>query len=155
MQIESIEIRNHRLFHLAELKDLPHLTIVVGANGSNKSTRFDVFSFLKEALAQSAAMAVAERGGFRKLVSLCEKRPIRIMTKLRESGGMLATCQLEIGENAGRPTGVRKVLKFRRRQYGQSWHFLDFSWGKGTADTNEAAYGQGGVETERKEYVFG
>ena len=138
MQIESIEIRNYRLFRLAELKDLPRLTIVVGANGSGKSTLFDVFSFLKEALAQNVASAVARRGGLRELVSRGEKGPIGIMVKFRESGGRLATYQLEIGEDAGRPVVVREVLKFRRGQYGQPWHFVDFSKGKGTAITNEA-----------------
>jgi predicted ATPase len=154
MQIESIEIRNYRLFRLAELKDLPRLTIVVGANGSGKSTLFDVFSFLKESLAQNVASAVARRGGFRELVSRGEKGPIAIIVKFRESGGRLATYQLEIGEDAGRPVVVREVLKFRRGQYGQPWHFVDFSRGKGTAITNEAAYGQEGVEAERKEYVL-
>jgi predicted ATPase len=154
MQIESIEIRNYSLFRLAELKDLPRLTIVVGANGSGKSTLFDVFSFLKEALTQNVAVAVARRGGFRELVSRGEKGPIGIMVKFRESGGRLATYQLEIGEDAGRPVVVREVLKFRRGQYGQPWHFVDFSRGKGTAITNEAAYGQEGVEAERKEYVL-
>lgn len=154
MQIESIEIRNYRLFRLSELKDLPRLAIVVGANGSGKSTLFDVFSFLKEALAQNVASAVARRGGFRELVSRGEKGPIGIMVKFRESGGRLATYQLEIGEDAGRPVVVREVLKFRRGQYGQPWHFVDFSRGKGTAITNEAAYGQEGVEADRKEYVL-
>ena len=154
MQIESIEIRNYRLFRLAELKDLPRLTIVVGANGSGKSTLFDVFSFLKEALAQNVASAVARRGGLRELVSRGEKGPIGIMVKFRESGGRLATYQLEIGEDAGRPVVVREVLKFRRGQYGQPWHFVDFSKGKGTAITNESAYGQKGVEADRKEYVL-
>ncbi|MEI6451330.1 MAG: AAA family ATPase, partial [Actinomycetes bacterium] len=50
MQIESIEIRNYRLFRNATLADLPRLAVVVGANGSGKSTLFDVFSFLKESL---------------------------------------------------------------------------------------------------------
>ena len=63
MQIESIEIRNYRLFRNATLSDLPRLAIVVGANGSGKSTLFDVFSFLKEALTQNVAQAVARRGG--------------------------------------------------------------------------------------------
>lgn len=154
MQIESIEIRNYRLFRLAELKDLPRLTIVVGQNGSGKSTLFDVFSFLKEALAQNVASAVARRGGFRELVSRDETGPIGITVKFRESGGRLATYQLEIGEDAGRPVVVREVLKFRRGQYGLPWHFVDFSKGKGTAITNEAAYGQEGVQAERKEYVL-
>lgn len=154
MQIESIEIRNYRLFRLAELRDLPRLTIVVGANGSGKSTLFDVFSFLKESLAQNVVVAVARRGGFRELVSRGEEGPIGIIVKFRESGGRLATYQLEIGEDAGRPVVAREVLKFRRGQYGQPWHFVDFSRGKGTAITNEGAYGQEGVEAERKEYVL-
>ena len=154
MQIESIEIHNYRLFRLAELKDLPRLTIVVGANGSGKSTLFDVFSFLKDALAQNVAVAVARRGGFRELVSRGEKGPIRIIVKFRESGGRLATYQLEIGENGGRPVVEREILKFRRGQYGQPWHFVDFSRGGGTAITNEAAYGQEGVKAERKEHAL-
>jgi predicted ATPase len=149
-----MEIRNYRLFRLAELKDLPRLCIVVGANGSGKSTLFDVFSFLKDALAQNVVSAVTRRGGFRELVSRGETGPIGIMVKFRESGGRLATYQLEIGEDAGRPVVVREILKFRRGQYGQPWHFVDFSRGKGSAITNEAAYGQEGVEAERKEYVL-
>lgn len=154
MQIENIEIRNYRLFRLAELKNLPHLTIVVGANGSGKSTLFDVFSFLKDALAQNVGVAVARRGGFRELVSRGEKGPIGITVKFRESGGRLATYQLDIGEDGGRPVVDREILKFRRGQRGQPWHFVDFSRGKGTAITNESVYGQEGVEAERKEYAL-
>ncbi len=154
MQIESLEIQNYRLFRSAELKDLPRLSVVVGANGSGKSTLFDVFSFLKDALVQNVASAVARRGGFRELVSRGETGPIGITVKFRESGGRLATYQLEIAEEAGRPVVDREILKFRRGRYGQPWHFVDFSRGKGTAITNEAAYGQEGVEAERKEHVL-
>ena len=154
MQIEALEIRNYRLFRDTKLTDLPRLTIVVGANGSGKSTLFDVFSFLKEALTQNVASAVSRRGGFRELVSRGETGPISIAVKFRESGGRLATYQLEIAEDAGRPVVHREVLKFRRGQYGQPWHFVDFSRGRGTAITNEAAYGQEGVEADRKEHVL-
>lgn len=154
MQIESIEIRNYRLFKSAELKDLPRLTTVVGANGSGKSTLFDVFSFLKDALTQNVGVAVARRGGFRELVSRGEKGPIGITVKFRESGGRLATYQLDVGEEGLRPVVDREILKFRRGQRGQPWHFVDFSRGKGTAITNESVYGQEGVEAERKEYAL-
>lgn len=154
MQIESIEIRNYRLFRNAELKNLPRLCIVVGANGSGKSTLFDVFSFLKDALTQNVSAAVARRGGFRELVSRGESGPIGITVKFRETGGKLATYQLEIADDGGKPVVHREVLKFRRGQYGQPWHFVDFSRGRGTAITNEAAYGQAGVEQERKEHVL-
>jgi len=154
MQIESIEIRNYRLFRDAKLEDLPRMAVVVGANGSGKSTLFDAFSFLKEALTQNAAQAVARRGGFHELVSRGEKGPIGITVKFRESGGRLATYQLDIANEAGRTVVEREILKFRRGQYGQPWHFVDFSRGRGTAITNEAAYGQEGVVVERKEHVL-
>ena len=154
MQIESIEIRNYRLFRHAVLGDLPLLSVVVGANGTGKSTLFDVFSFLKEALTQNVASAVARRGGYRELVSRGESGPIEILVKFRESGGRLATYQLEVVEDGGRPVVHREVLKFRRGQSGQPWHFVDFSRGRGNAITNEAAYGQAGVEARRKEYVL-
>lgn len=154
MQIESIAIRNYRLFRLAELKDLPRLAIIVGANGSGKSTLFDVFGFLKDALAQNVLVAVARRGGFRELVSRGEKGPIGITVKFRESGGRLATYRLDIGEDGGRPVVDREILKFRRGQHGQPWHFVDFSRGKGSAITNESAYGQAGAKAERREYVL-
>ncbi|MEO7733431.1 MAG: AAA family ATPase [Kofleriaceae bacterium] len=154
MQIESIEIRNYRLFRATELRDLPRLAIVVGANGSGKSTLFDVFSFLKDALTQNVQTAVARRGGFRELVSRGETGPIAIVVKFRESGGKLATYQLEIAEHEGRPVVHREVLKFRRGQYGQPWHFVDFSRGRGSAITNESAYGQEGVKEVRNEHVL-
>jgi predicted ATPase len=131
MQINSIEIKNFRLFRHAELKDMPRLAVVVGANGSGKSTLFDVFSFLKDALAQNVAVAVARRGGFRELVSRGETGPISITVKFRESGGRLATYQLDIGEESGRPLVDREVLKFRRGQHGQPWHFVISPEGKG------------------------
>ena len=154
MQIESLEIGNYRLFRDAKFTDLPRFTVVVGANGSGKTTLFDVFTFLKEALTHNVASAVARRGGFRELVSRGVTGPISITVKFRESGGRLATYQLEIEEDAGRPVVHREILKFRRGQYGQPWHFVDFSRGRGVAITNEAAYGQEGVEAERKEHIL-
>jgi predicted ATPase len=154
MQIEAIEIHNYRLFRSAILTDLPRLTVVVGANGSGKSTLFDVFSFLKEALTQNVAQAVARRGGFGELVSRGEAGPVGITVKFRESGGRLATYQLDIANEQGRTVVEREVLKFRRGQYGKPWHFVDFSRGRGTAITNEAAYGQEGAVEERKEHVL-
>lgn len=154
MQIETLEIQNYRLFRNAKLEDLPRLAVVVGANGSGKSTLFDVFSFLKEALTQNVAQAVARRGGFGELVSRGESGPIGITVKFRESGGRLATYQLEIATDGGRPVVHREVLKFRRGQYGKPWHFVDFSRGRGTAITNESMYGQEGIEAQRDERVL-
>ncbi len=154
MQIETLEIKNYRLFRDAVFNNLPRMTVVVGANGSGKSTLFDVFSFLKESLTQNVAQAMARRGGFKELVSRGEQGPIGITIKFRESSGRLATYQLEVASDEGRPVVHREVLKFRRGQYGQPWHFVDFSRGHGTAITNESAYGQEGAVEERKDHVL-
>ena len=154
MQIESIEIRNYGLFRNATFSDLPRLAVVVGANGSGKSALFDVFSFLKESLTQNVAQAVARRGGFGELVSRGETGPIGITVKFRDSGGRLATYQLDIANEQGRPIVEREVLEFRRGQYGTPWRLVDFSRGQGSAITNEAAYGEEGVVEERAQHVL-
>ena len=152
--IEAIEIKNYRLFRDTKLTNLPRLVVVVGANGSGKSTLFDVFSFLKESLTQNVATAVARRGGLRDLRSRDQKGPISFLVKFRESSGRLATYQLEITDDAGRPVVHREILKFRRGSYGKPWHFVDFSRGKGSAITNESIYGEEGAREERKEYIL-
>jgi len=59
MRIELIEIKNYRSFRHAVFEDLPPMIVVVGANGTGKSTLLDVFSFFKDALTQNVAMAIA------------------------------------------------------------------------------------------------
>ena len=154
MQIESIEIKNYRLFKNVTLTDLPRMVVVVGANGSGKSTLFDVFTFLKDALTQNVSAAVARRGGFRELVSRNSRGPIEIIIKLRESEGPLVTYQVAINEESGRVVVEREVLRYRRGQRGQPWRFVDFHKGEGTAITNEYAYGQEGATVERLDYML-
>ena len=152
MQIESLNIKNYRCFRDIELNNLTRMTIVVGANGSGKSSLFDVFTFLKDALTQNVATAVARRGGYRELLSRGQTGPIEIVVKFRESGGRLATYRLIVNQESGRAVVEREVLSYRRGQYGKPWHFVDFSRGEGMAITNESVYGMEGVVEQRAEY---
>ena len=153
MRIEQIEIKNYRVFRDVRLTKLPPMTVVIGANGTGKSTLFDVFSFLKDALAGNAASAVARRGGFRELVSRGRRGPIGITIKFRESSGRLASYILEIGTDGRRAVVEREVLRYRRGQgSGRPWHFVDFSRGRGTVITNESIYGEAGAVEQREEF---
>ena len=154
MRIEQIGIRNYRVFRDVKLARLPPMAVVIGANGTGKSTLFDVFSFLKDALTYDVASAVMRRGGFAEVVSRDQNGPIAITVKFRESGGRLATYILRVGFECGRTFVDREVLRYRRRgqKNGRSWHFVDFSRGIGTAITNESAYGEEGAEAERAKY---
>lgn len=154
MRIESLEVRNYRLFKEIRLTDLPRLAIVVGANGSGKSTLFDVFSFLKDSLTRNVTTALSRRGGFNELVSRGSSGPISITVQFREAGGRLATYVLEIGLHQGRPVVEREILRYRRGSHGQPWHFVDFSQGQGSAITNESAEDEVGLEAQRSFHVL-
>ena len=142
MRLESISIKNYRCFRGVELNNLPQMTIVVGANGSGKSTLLDVFAFLKDALAQNVAAAVARRGGFRELASREQTGPIEIELKLRPTkDSPLATYTLRIAEDGGNAVVERELLRYRSGPYGQPWHFVDFRRGQGRVAANESEYG--------------
>ena len=153
MPIEQIAVKNYRVLQDVKIAKLPRLAVMIGANGTGKSTLFDVFSFLKDALASNVSTAAVKRGGFKELVSRGQEGPVGITVKFRESSGRLATYLLEIGTSAGRSVVQHEVLRYTRRSgSGRPWHFVDFREGSGTAITNESMYGEPGVEEERGEY---
>ena len=70
MKIESIRIKNFRVFHNVTIKNLPNLCVFIGANGTGKTTLFDVFGFLNDALIHNVRSALAKRGGFKEIETL-------------------------------------------------------------------------------------
>jgi len=154
MKIEEISIKNYRVFRDAHLRDIPDLCVLVGANGTGKSTLFDVFSFLKDSLNLNVSKALLKRGGFNEVVTRGAAGPIEIEVKFRETGGRLATYLLQIGTERGKGVVEREILKFRRGQRGQPWHFLDFAKGRGSAITNEEDYGQEHATAQREEQTL-
>jgi predicted ATPase len=144
MKIEAIRLKNFRAFSNIDLKDIPDFCVLVGANGTGKSTLFSVFSFLREAMTSNVTTALGKLGGSRGIGEVRTRNtdgPIEIELKMRADLGRanktLITYSLEIGEDHGRPVVLRELLKYRRGSHGQPWAFLDFSRGEGQAVTNE------------------
>ncbi|MCC7312962.1 MAG: AAA family ATPase [Sulfuritalea sp.] len=144
MQIESIRLKNFRTFKDITLRDIPRFCVLVGANGTGKSTLFSVFGFLRDAMTTNLTAALGKLGGSRGLQEVRSRNstgPIEIELKIRASlragASSLITYELQIDEEAGRPFVAREILKYRRGSKGQPWHFLDFSRGVGEAVTNE------------------
>lgn len=144
MRIESIRLKNFRAFRDVHMRDVPGFCVLIGANGTGKSTLFSVFSFLRDAMSTNVTAALGRLGGSRGIQEVrsrgCEG-PIEIELKIRADLGRpqesLITYSLELAEDAGRPVVEREVLKYRRGSGGQPWHFIDFSRGTGNAVTNE------------------
>ena len=149
MQIESLTIKNYRCLRNIVLDDLTRMTVVVGANGSGKSSLFDVFAFLKDSLVQNVAAAVALRGGYRELVSRGQADPIEITVKFRQSGGRLATYMLRIIQDGGSVVIEHETLSYRKGQSGRwGWRFVDCRRGEGKVITNETEYGVSAMKGE-------
>jgi predicted ATPase len=156
MQIESIEIKNYRLFRNTRLENIPRLCVLVGANGTGKSTLFDVFSFLKDALAMNVGKAVSKRGGYKELASRgFSDEPIELTLQFRlEITGKerLVTYVLKIAPGKdGRPVVEREVLRYKRGGNGKPYHFLDFANGKGYSIINEEDFSKAEEKLKRED----
>lgn len=138
MRIESIKLKNYRSFNHAILRGIPSLCVIVGANGTGKSTLLDVFSFLKEAFTGDVQKALDARGGYQEVHSRETEGPIQIEISFWEKeSDPLGTYSIEIDEINERPVVSRELLKYRRNSSGKTWCFLDIQNGKGFAATND------------------
>jgi predicted ATPase len=154
MKIESIRLKNYKVFRDVHLTDIPSFLVVVGANGSGKSTLFDVFGFLHDCLKGNVRQALDSRGRFREVLSrdathdtiLIEVQYRMLITSVER----LVTYSLEIGERAGSPYVHREILRYKRGRYGSPFRFLDFSSGEGYAITNEEDFKKSDEELERE-----
>ena len=158
MKIEALRVKNFKAFKDIKLTNLPAISVFIGANGTGKTTFFDVFGFLRDALQDNVRVALQKRGGFKEVITRGEKGPIEIEIKFREhddrSHSPLVTYSLIIELDDNQPVVKREILKYRRGAKGQPWHFVDFSHGKGTVITNESSCEDKKFKEEREEQVI-
>ncbi|MBF0178896.1 MAG: AAA family ATPase [Magnetococcales bacterium] len=142
MQIESIRLRNFKSFRDVTLTNLPRFCILVGANGTGKTTLFDLFGFLKDCLTFNVTRALQNRGGFDEVISrgVDKEEAIGIEIQFRmpiTDVNRLVTYLLEIKRHDRQIVVHREILRYKRGVHGSPYHFLDFSNGSGRAVTNE------------------
>ena len=158
MKIEAIRLKNFKAFRDVEMRDIPGMCVLVGANGTGKSTMFSVFGFLKDALLDNVHVALTKLGGSRGIQEVRSRKtqgPIEIEIKFRQTpSSPLITYFLAIGEDGGRPIIEQEILRYRRGSKGKPWHFLDFSRGTGTAVTNEPDKVVAEPELRREEHTL-
>jgi len=155
MKIEHLKIKNFKTFKDTEMNNIPSFCVIVGANGTGKTSLFNVFAFLREALMSNVHTALVKLGGskgIKEVRSRDSEGNIEFELKFRrEPDTPLITYFLSIGEKNDKPVVEREILKYRRGRNGQPWHFLDFSNGKGTAIINELDYDGDEKNLEREE----
>lgn len=155
MKIVALKIKNYRAFENLEVKDIPAFCVIIGANGTGKSSLFDIFGFLRDALKNNISQALQVRGGYKEVVTRGKEREdIEIELKFRMNilgTERLVTYLLTIGQENNRPVVKREILRYKRGEYGSPYHFLDFKLGKGYAITNEEDFEQTEEELDREE----
>jgi len=146
MHLQTLSIRNYKSLQDIQLTNLPSFLVLVGANGTGKSTLFDVFGFLRDALNSNVRHALDARGRFHEVVTRGhEQEPIVIELQVRfEIAGRerLVTYHLEIGLHEQRPVVLKEFLRYKRGAHGAPYYFLRFEQGQGYAITNEEDYGK-------------
>ncbi len=143
MQIESVQIENYKVFRAAEVRNLPPMCVFLGANGAGKSTFFDVFGFLSDALKTNVRAALGARGGWKEVISRGQMGDIAITIKFRNAPKEpIITYELAVGllPDSTLPVVKREVLSYRRGQTGRPFKFLNFSNGVGFAIVNEIEF---------------
>ena len=154
MKIESIRLRNFKTFRDVHLKDIPSFLVVVGANGTGKTTLFDVFGFLHDCLKGNVRQALDRRGRFHEVQSReSDGESILIEIQYRmpiANVDRLVTYSLEIAEKNNTPFVKREILRYKRGRYGSPFHFLDFSNGEGYAITNEEDFNKKDEDLDRE-----
>jgi predicted ATPase len=155
MKIVSIKIKNYRMFKNIHIRNIPPFCVIIGANGTGKSTLFDIFGFLRDALKNNIRQALQIRGGYREIITRGQEQedieielqfPMKILDTER-----LVTYQIIIGQNNNRPVIKREILRYKRGEHGKPFHFLDFQLGQGYAITNEEDFSKPDKELDREE----
>ncbi|MBD2601043.1 AAA family ATPase [Microcystis aeruginosa FACHB-524] len=155
MKIVSIKIKNYRMFKNIHIRNIPPFCVIIGANGTGKSTLFDIFGFLRDALKNNIRQALQIRGGYREIITRGqEQEDIEIELQFRMKildTERLVTYQIIIGQNNNRPVIKREILRYKRGEHGKHFHFLDFQLGQGYAITNEEDFSKPDKELDREE----
>lgn len=144
MRVHSVRVKNFKSLRDVHMKDIPNFAVLIGANGSGKTTFIDVFGFLKDCLVNNVRTAVQKRAGFAQLVSRGhENESIEIELKVeldfREGSSRRVTYALEIGEEAKKIVVKRERLSWRRGESGKPYNFIDFRIGAGEAVIEDAS----------------
>lgn len=137
-RVEYLRVENYRALKSVELRDLTPITVLVGPNGSGKTTVFDVFSFLSECFQYGLRHAWDRRGRARELRTRGASGPIVFELKYREHPKQpLITYHLAIDEGHKGPVVAEEWLQWRRGSTGKPFRFLDYRDGQGRAISGE------------------
>ena len=117
MIITSMRLKNFKMFQDIHIRDMPSFMVLVGANGTGKTTFFDALSFLRDCVRIDVQTACIRRGGIGEIVNCgMPNKPVEIeITFDMEIDEKSESCTYKLSvqaENAGVPQSISE--KFYR-----------------------------------------
>lgn len=133
MRLEALRVRNFRVLRDVKLEALTPMTVLVGPNGSGKTTFLDVLAFLSECFSIGLRKAWSARGRARELRSRNAEGPIEFELTCRRQEAeesVLFIYHIAIDEEGGQPI-VRREFLGRRLPSGSVEPWIEFQEGRG------------------------
>jgi predicted ATPase len=138
MRIHSVRVRNFKTLRDVHMRDIPNFAVLIGANGTGKTTFIDVFAFLRDSLIHNVRTAVQKRAGFAQLVSRgrereCIEIELKVELDFAAQKKRLVTYVVQIAEQDRKILVRKERLSWKRGSYGRPFNFIDFADGAGEA----------------------
>ncbi len=135
MRVETIRIKNFKALRNVTMSQIPNFCVIVGANGTGKTTLFDVFSFLQDCLTHNVTKALQSRGGFEEVISRnSTTKQIEFELLLRadiDGTEHYTTYKLHIGSKKSKAIILHEALYYTCGSAKKIHHVLDFQQGEG------------------------
>ena len=121
------------------INDITGMAVLLGNNGAEKSTFFDVFGFLHDCLMTNVSAVMLKRGGFEEVRSRYQSGDIAFVIQFRPNEDEpLIAYEVSFGIGERNKVIVKdEYLRMRRGQYGVPWKILVFHCGEGLAAEGE------------------
>lgn len=137
MRVKKLAVTNYRVLQDVTFRDLTPLTVLCGANGSGKSTVFDVFAFLNQAFTQGLRPAWDSRNRIGAIRSRGRSGPVSFEISYAapgvSGGDRLVTYTLSVDQVGVQPVVVSERLRWSTSPgSGRPRDILSFRNGKGS-----------------------
>jgi len=128
--LQRLLIRNFKVLHDVEFNSLSPLTVLIGENGSGKSTVLEVLSFISDCFTIGLQKTWDTYGGAPGLRTLGKEGAVTIEIECKMPDYHFITYHLSIDEENRRPIVIEEWIESRNESEGSPLRFLEHSAGK-------------------------
>ena len=128
--LQRLLIRNFRVLHNVEFRSFSPITVLIGENGSGKTTVIEALSFIFDCFTMGLQKTWDKYGGAKGIRTLSEEGPITIEIECKMSDYDSITYHLSIDEENRRPIVIEEWIESRSESEDSPFRFLEHSAGK-------------------------